>query len=419
MAEQRNIVILGASAAGLQTTHYILKHILPALKAKKDATYHVYTIAPSAKYYFRIASPRVAASTTRMAAEKITMDLHENFKQYSSNDFTFIEASATGLDVSARTVSYQSGKNLEEQRLSYHALVIATGSRTYHPAFSASTAIQDTLDSIKFTNEKVQSSKNIVIVGGGPTAVEFAGEVGEHRNGKPGWFSKPERKLKITLITADKQLLPALPAAIGKTAEQKLNAVGVDVVYNSRVTGTSDSKNGTTIVTLGNGETLETDFYVPAYGVEPNSSWLPKELLNEKGYLITNGETLRVDSAGPRVYAFGDIGSYSRNNVWDILGALPALVTNIKRDLISFNALLPDAKPKGKDRIYKLDPRGGQIVPIGTGGGVGAVMGWRFPSFFVWLMKGRDFLLAMSGVGIATGDSVKKEFKWTAEESAI
>lgn len=419
MAEQRNIVIVGASAAGLQTTHYFLKHILPTLKAKKDAKYHVYTIAPSSKYFFRIASPRVAASTTRMGAEKICFDLPENLKQYSAEDFTFIEATATGLDTSARTVSYQSSKGSEEQRIQYHALVVATGSRTYHPAFSSSVSLQGTLDAIKFTNEKVESAKSIVIAGGGPTAVEFAGEVGEHRNGKPGWFSSPEPKLKITLITADKQLLPVLPSSIAKTAEHKLKAVGVDVIYNSRVTDASDTKDGGTVVKLGNGDSIETDFYVPAYGVEPNSSWLPKEFLNEKGYLITNNETLRVDLAGPRVYALGDVSSYSRNSVWDIIGGMPVVFTNIKRDLLSFDAQAPDAKPKGKDRLFKSDTKGGQIVPIGSGGGVGAIMGWRVPSFFVWLLKGRDYMLQMSAVGLANGDSVKKEFKWTAEEAAI
>ncbi|KAJ4363522.1 hypothetical protein N0V83_009817 [Neocucurbitaria cava] len=419
MAEQRNIVILGASAAGLQATHYILKHILPGLKAKKDAKYHVYCIAPSPHYYFRIASPRVATSTTLMAAKDIIFDLHEQFKQYSPNDFTFIEASASGLSTSGRTVSYRSNKGSQEEYITYHALIVATGSKTYFPAFSSNTPIQETLDAIASTNEKVKSAKSIIIVGGGPTAVEFAGEVGEHRNGKPGWFKNSERKVKTTLVTADKQLLPTLSASAGKKAEKKLNALGVDVLYNSRVSNASTAKDGRTVVTLGSGATLEADFYVPAYGVEPNSSWLPKELLNEKAKLITNETTSRVDIAGPRVYAFGDIASYSRNHIWDMLAALPALTVNIKRDLLSYDTHMPDAKPKGKDRLFKIDAQVGMIAPIGSGGGVGEVKGWTIPSFFVWLIKGRDYMVGMSGKPIATGDGMKKEFKWTAEESAI
>src|SRR6185312_13870754 len=158
----------------------------------------------------------------------------------------------------------------------------ATGSKTYFPAFSQSVGTQEVLDAMKSTNAKVEAAKDIVIVGGGPTAIEFAGEVAEHRNGKPGWFYNAERKLNITLITATDHLLPTLRPAIGKIAQQKLNALGVDVVYNERVTGAKESEDGRTVITLAKGNTLEADLYVPAYGVVPNSSWLPIELLDEK-----------------------------------------------------------------------------------------------------------------------------------------
>jgi len=419
MSEQRNIVVVGASGAGLQATHYILKHILPALKARNDAKYHVYAISPSSQWYFRVASPRVATSTKRMPTEQIMFDIPDGFKQYSKDDFTFMEASATGLDTSARNVLYSSNKGQEDGVLNYHALIVATGSNTYFPAFSMSMDAESTLNSITSTNEKINSAQKIVITGGGPTAVEFAGEVAEHRNGKPGWFGKVAPKAQITLITADKQLLPTLRPAIAKAAEQKLKALGVEVVYNTRVIDSSPTKDGRTAVALKNGQQIEADLYVPAYGVQPNSSWLPKELLNDKGYLITNDSTLRVDSAGPRVYGFGDIASYSRNNYWDIMAGLPVLATNLKRDLLSFNPMLPDEKPKGKDRVFKADTSESMVVPIGSGGGVGAVMGWRVPSFFVWLLKGRDYMVGMSGLPTVNGAKVKSEIKWTKEEAAI
>jgi NADH dehydrogenase FAD-containing subunit len=420
MSEQRNIVVLGASAAGLQTTHYILKHILPTLKkSKTDAEYHVYLVNPSSAWWFRVASPRVAASTTRMSTEQILFDIRPGLKQYSSNDITFIEGTATGLSEKSRSVTYRRVGASGEETLPYHALIVATGSRTYHQAFSMSADTATTLESIKLTNEKVQTAKDIVIVGGGPTAVEFAGEVAEHRNGKPGWFSsKVEKKTNITLITASDKLLPALRPAIAKAAEAKLRALGVEVLYNQRVVSTSPSGSRTNI-TLAKGDALEADLYVPAYGVEPNSSFLPSHLLDEKKYLQTNDKTLRVDAAGPRVYAIGDVASYSRNSIIDIMSSLPVLFVNLKRDLLAYNAMLPDEKPKGRDRIYEKEEREMQFVPIGSGGGVGALMGWKVPSFFVWALKGRDYMVGMSGAPTASGESVKKEVVWTKEEAVI
>jgi NADH dehydrogenase FAD-containing subunit len=242
--------------------------------------------------------------------------------------------------------------------------------------------------------------------------------VAEHRNGKAGWFSDADRKVNITLITASDRLLTSLRPAISKTAASKLNSFGVDIVYNTRVTSAQEANNGRTTIILAKGDTLEADLYVPAHGVLPNSAWLPNELLDTKKYITTNATTLRVDAAGPRVYAFGDVASYSRNTVWDIMLLLPPLAVNMKRDLLAYNAAAPDAKPSGKDRLYTMDPLEIMAVPMGTQGGVGELRGWRMPSFFVWLIKGRDYMLSSAGETLR-GKQVEKEVKWSREEAAI
>lgn len=319
------------------------------------------------------------------------------------------EATATRLNIDSRTISYKILKSLDDEHLAYHALVVATGSRTCYQAFPQSAATQDVFDAIKTTNEKVDSANDIIIVGGGLTATEFAAEVAEHRNGKPGWFSNAVRRFNITLITATDRLLTALRPAISQVTERKLKALVVEAVLNTRVVSAEEGRLGRITVTLTNGETLEADLYVPAYGVEPNSSWLPNAFLDERNYLVTD-DTLRVEGAGSKVYAIGDVGSYSRNNIWDILGAVPVFVVNIKRDLLSYNAMLPNEKPKGRDPVFKTDTREGMAVPLGTSGGVGAIMGWRLPSLVIWLAKGkgRNYLIGMSGLSTVNGKAVKE-----------
>lgn len=420
MSEQRNIVILGASFSGLQTTHYFFKHILPSLKAKNDAKYHVYLINPSSDFYMRPAAVRTAASTDRLPTEKVIRDLNEEgFKQYSSSEFTFIIGTATGLDTAARTVTYKRSEYLGDEQLKYHALVIATGSKTHDPVFSMHTDTPALVNAIKTRNTKLKSAKDIIIVGGGPTAVEHAGEIGDLLNGKPGWFSTPPRKVNITIITAGSQLLPQLRPAIGKQAEGKLKKLGVDVVYNTRVADVSTGKNGRTTVTLAKGEKLEADLYIPAHGVLPNSSFVPDALLTDTGYIKTNASTTRVDAAGPRVYAYGDVASNTRNTIVDVYDSFPALVINLKRDLLSYNPNNPDAKPKGKDREFKPNLKNTQIVPIGTAGGVGEIYGWRLPNWAVWLIKARNFMIDIVTPPLLNGDKVSKEIKWTNEEAVV
>ena len=416
MSETRNIVVLGASFAGVQATHYIAKYILPELKkAHPNAHYHLYVINPSSEWFFRVASPRVATSTSLMSTDKVFAPLADSFKNYNKEDFTLIQGTATALYTNSRTVQYRRKGVKEEEQLQYHALIVATGSRTHHPAFSAWNDKEDTLAAIRATNTAAAAAKSIVVVGGGATGVEAAGELGDFLNGRPGWFSTPPPKVAITLLTSANQLLPTLRAAIGKQAERKLNALGVEVRYNTRVTDTRKEQDGRTTLTLENGQQITTDLYIPAHGVLPNSSWLPAELLDEKQYLKTNPQTLRVDLAGPRVYAVGDISSSSRNTILDIRDGLPVLYTNLKRDLISYDAKHPEQPAPGKDRIFVLNMHEIMIVPIGTATGVGVIMGWKVPGWAVWLLKGRDYFVGKSFVPTATG-SAAEEVKWTKEE---
>jgi NADH dehydrogenase FAD-containing subunit len=208
-------------------------------------------------------------------------------------------------------------------------------------------------------------------------------------------------KVPITVVTAGPKILPALRPAITKKAEDYLAKVGVTVIKNARVTTVNpldagtDSVSTNATLTLEDGKTLEADLYIPATGTRPNTGFIKKELLTADTRVHTNASTLRVDKAGPRVYAVGDVASYARPAVHLILSAIPVVCANIKRDL-----LLDSGKDKSsvsEDRVFKEDIRETQLVPIGKTKGVGAVMGWQLSSFLVWLIKGRDYWLWTTG----------------------
>lgn len=133
--------------------------------------------------------------------------------------------------------------------------------------------------------------------------METAGEVGHFLNGSAGWFSyRPSNpKAKVAVITKADKLLPVLSRERALKTETFLNSVGVDVVYNVSVVSSSADADGKTTVNLSNGEQWTADVYIPAWGITPNSKYVPADLKDDRGYIKPNGTSLRADAAGPRV----------------------------------------------------------------------------------------------------------------------
>jgi NADH dehydrogenase FAD-containing subunit len=412
MTEQKNVVILGASFAGIQVAHYILQHI-----ANTDKALHVYVVDPSSELYHRISGPRSILSDKLIPEASQFLDLPSAFKKY--DNATFVEGEATSLDTTARTVDITESQGGKKQTIAYHALVIATGSSTPSPLFSPAPTSTETRAALRKFREALPTAKTIVVAGGGPVGVETAGEIGEYLNGSPGWFSSPPKKVRVILATSSNKLLPVLREDVAKRAETFLVALGVEVKYNAKVLKVSPTATGTTLdsvaqnnvtIELSTGEKLQADLYIPATGVKPNSSFLPKNLLTDEGYVKTNVETLRVDDAGPRVYAVGDISSASSGGAIHLLSMIPVVLTNLNRDLLASRAG-SEAPTTGKDKIFVPDTRATQVVPIGRSKGVGQVFGWWFPSILVWALKGRDYMI--SGFpDYVNGKSMAKEIPW-------
>lgn len=326
MPETRNIVILGASYAGSGAAHYFLKHVYPHLPKSSKITYRVILIDPSAKWYLRHASPRAIASEELMPTKHVFLNTVDGFKQYGEA-FQFVQGSATSWDPEVRVVTISTGHGKEEQ-LSYHALILATGTKTTSPLYSLQgTSHTDIQAALRTVRDQVSRARKIVIAGGGPAGVETAGELGEMLNGSAGWFSSWPSHIntEITLITNSSKLLPRLRESIAKQAETYLNRVGVEVRYNTKVSSAQNTSNGNTKILLHDGEEIIADLYIPATGLVPMTSYAPQRLLDGNGYVKTNTETLRVDEAGSRVYAVGDVGTYSRNAILDILDSVPVL----------------------------------------------------------------------------------------------
>ena len=424
LAPLKKIVILGGSYGGVSTAHYLLKHAVPNLPDKE--MYQVIVVSASSQAMCRPACPRALISDDMFPQEKLFVSIPKAFEQYPNGSFHFIHGTATKLDHTNRTVSIDLATGSMEN-IDFYTLVIATGACTRSPLLGLHRDDQFLRQNWSAFRKALPTARNIVIAGGGPAGIETAGELGEYLNGRAGWFSSKlsHPKVPITVVCADSKILPALRPSLSKKAEEHLAKVGVTIIKNVRVktvipdgAGTKDVATNATLTLDDDGKTiLNADLYIPATGARPNTNFIIDDaLLTADRHIDTNALTLRVDKAGPRIYAIGDVSSYARPAIHLILSAIPVLCANIKHDLL---LALSGGEEQGKrssgsnsssegERIFTEDTRETQLVPIGRSKGVGAVMGYRLPSVVVWLIKGRDYWLWTTG-GLWSGKQWSKE----------
>jgi len=147
----------------------------------------------------------------------------------------------------------------------------------------------------------VDAHVRIAIVGGGATGVELAAELYNAAAALKyyGLEVFDESRLAITLIEAGPRILPALPERLAAAAHAELEALGVDVRCDLRVTEARPHE-----IVTGSGA-VEADLLVWAAGVKasPLLSTLGLET-NRNNQLVVH-ETLQT-TLDERIFAIGD-----------------------------------------------------------------------------------------------------------------
>ncbi|KAI1178250.1 hypothetical protein F4777DRAFT_539018 [Nemania sp. FL0916] len=413
------IVILGGNFGGLGVAHFLLRHSIPSLQAlDKNARFHITLVSPNSKAYFKVGSPRTLVQPQLLPEAKLWKPLSEAFAQYSSEQITVIQALAIKILPDERTVTIMfkspSPDQVDERSIPYDALFIATGTSAENPIWTLHE--DETMTSRIFAqlHKALPSAKTILIGGGGPVGVETAGEI-----------ASVHRDAEITLLSGGERLLPRVKSAVGARAEEQLKQLGVKVVHGVEVIhgGRAPGSESASQVSLSDDTSRTVDVYIDATGGAANSHFVPEEWLGELGpgrdqaahRVKTRDAYFRVADG---VYAVGDIVSGSGSTLFELDAMVPtacsAFVVDVAKKL--------NTEPATSGGLLGMFFRGGAsvpvekefkplrntiIVPIGPDGGVGLVMGWQVPSWFVRVAKSKTFLIDMF-------DTVVSGSKWKA-----
>uniref|UniRef100_A0A0A9C0N1 FAD/NAD(P)-binding domain-containing protein n=1 Tax=Arundo donax TaxID=35708 RepID=A0A0A9C0N1_ARUDO len=200
-------------------------------------------------------------------------------------DATIVTSSA--VNITEHAVLTADGKSLP-----YDYLVIATGHAVTSPGSRS-----DRIKEFQRDNGKIESSESVLIIGGGPTGVELAGEIA---------VDYPEKK--VTLIHRGPRLLEFIGEKASKKCLDWLTSKKIDVLLQQSVDLDSLSDAEKSYRTSG-GETVNADSHFICIGKPLSSSWLHdtilKESLDNKGRVMVEKD-LRVKGYN-NIFAIGDI----------------------------------------------------------------------------------------------------------------
>lgn len=154
-----NIVVLGASFAGLSVAHAFLDTTLPQLRTTSTApNYRLILVSPSTPIYWNIGAPRALVALGLIKQGDLFIPIEPGFKRHKGLPYTIIQGRAASWNSNARTIELELLSSAAEKRYSqlyttansekrksdnpltpisdsprtqtipYHALVLATGS---------------------------------------------------------------------------------------------------------------------------------------------------------------------------------------------------------------------------------------------------------------------------------------------------
>ena len=217
-----------------------------------------------------------------------------------------------------------------------------------------------------------------VVVGGGPTGVELAGQIIEiARHDLTGEFHRfnPARS-RVILVEAGPRILPAYAEDLSTSARKQLEDLGVEVRVDAKVTGV-DAQG----VDTGPGR-IEARTVVWAAGVQ--GSPLAKTLnvpLDRSGRVVVEPD-LSIPGA-PEVFVIGDLAALQQPDGKPVPGVAPAAMQGGK---YVAKVILATIKGKPHAPFHYLDK--GSLATIGRHAAVAEIGKVHLSGFVAWLAWG-------------------------------
>lgn len=372
---KQRVVIVGAGFAGL----FAAKHLATGPAAKLvDVTivdrnnYHVFP-----PLLYQVAAAEIEPSS-------IAYPIRSVFR-HATNVRT-VMAEVTGIDLARRTVL------TDKQELLYDQLVLAAGSQT---AYFGTPGAEEFAFGLKNLEEAVTLRNHILgcfeeastlgaeapeelltvaVVGGGPTGLEYAGALAELFS-SPLSRDYPRRggpKAKVILIDGSDNVIHAFAEPLREYARKKLEAMGVEVLLQSRVKEVRPDS-----IILEGGKVIRTRTVVWSAGVQGNELGSSFGLKPGKGGRLEVSPSLQL-AGMPEVHVAGDLALPEGSQAPTVAPNAIQQGTHVAKNILLM------AKGEATEAFVYKDK--GSMATIGRNAGVAEIAGRNFKGFLAWAL---------------------------------
>ncbi|CAM8922984.1 unnamed protein product [Rhodiola kirilowii] len=333
--KKKKVVVLGTGWAGTSF-----------LKSLKSDRYDVEVVSPRNYFAFTPLLPSVTCGTVE--ARSIVEPIR-NIVRKKGLDAKFTEAECFKIDPVAKKVYCRASPHKkveakEEFTVDYDYLVIAMGARSN--TFNTPGVVENChfLKEIEdgqrirrsvincfekaslpnLTDEERKKILHFVVVGGGPTGVEFAAELHDLvTEDLAKLYPAVKDFVKITLLEAADHILNMFDKRITDFAEQKFSRDGIDLKTGSMVVKVTDKEISTKERATGELKSVPYGMVVWSTGIgtRPVVAEFMKQIGQNNRRALATDEWLRVEGCD-NIYALGDCATINQRKVMEDIAAI-------------------------------------------------------------------------------------------------
>jgi NADH:ubiquinone reductase (H+-translocating) len=308
-APKKRILILGGGFAGMKTAECLEQEL------QKDPSVAISLVSETNALLFTPMLAEVAGSS--LEPSHISTPLRTTLHRTE-----FVRGRVTSVDLENKRVTLEAGMDGNpscRSELAYDHLVLALGAVSNYLGLSnvqkGAFDFKSLIDAIRIRNHVIEMFERadresdpavrvalltFVIAGGGFAGVELAGALNDFARGILADYPNLRREdVRVVLVHARDRILPELSESLGRYAQKRMEARGVEFRLSTRLT---DARAGA--VVLSDGE-VPAETLVWTAGTAPNPLTKSLPLEKDKRGAVIVGATLAVPGHSG-LWALGD-----------------------------------------------------------------------------------------------------------------